>query len=143
MHPFGENSISNLEINKRLKNVKNFNGCYAKDELPETLKKGWYIVNLEDHNQPGSHWVVFYFDNLNIWYCDSFGVSAPNSVLDKCIGNLYYNNLQIQDLSSSSCGYFCMLLVKMNNFEKYLKQFSKNTFVNEYILKNLCDLYGI
>ena len=136
--PFGENELNSIQIKSSLKHTKNFNGVYSKDILPD-LKTGWYIVNLDDHNFSGTHWVCFYYDekNGNIYYFDSFGFGPPNEIMQKCKNMLYYNNKQIQHLSSSSCGFYCLALIKTNDFEKFLNEFTNVPLINEYKLDNI------
>jgi len=45
------------------------NGIYMKDVLPSDLKEGNYIINLQNHDETGSHWTCFIKDKNN-----SFGV---------------------------------------------------------------------
>ncbi len=35
------------------------NGIYMKDELPNDLKDENYIINLQNHDESGSHWTCF------------------------------------------------------------------------------------
>ena len=51
------------------------------------------IVNLENSNQSGSHWVAYYKNNNKKYYFDSFG-NAPPKELVKYLGpkKLFYNS---------------------------------------------------
>ncbi len=40
------------------------NGIYVKDVLPSDLKEGNYIINLQNHDEPGSHWTYFIKDKI-------------------------------------------------------------------------------
>lgn len=46
-----------------------FLGVFAHDEMPQSTTGKYCIVNLDNHNQPGSHWVAI-ADNI---IYDSFG----------------------------------------------------------------------
>ncbi|KAF0691666.1 Uncharacterized protein FWK35_00027641, partial [Aphis craccivora] len=49
--------LKNYDIMSFGKNIKNFRGCFMKDELPKIpWKNECGILNLNNSNQPGSHW---------------------------------------------------------------------------------------
>ena len=50
-----------------------FQGVFPIDLLP-SRQKGSYVINLDEHDQPGSHWVAVYDDGDKVEYFDSFGV---------------------------------------------------------------------
>ena len=47
-------------IQKYYQNEPRFNGVYSRDNLPDKLKDGAYVINLEDHSDIGTHWIPFY-----------------------------------------------------------------------------------
>lgn len=52
---------------------KRFKGVFAFDKTPRRLKKGsMMIVNLDNSNEPGSHWIALCNDKRVLIY-DSFG----------------------------------------------------------------------
>ena len=72
--------LSNIFINNLLKNFKNFEGCYSKDQIPLIDNNKSLIFNLQNSNQSGSHWVSLSRKN-NIFIFDSFGVGhIPNNL---------------------------------------------------------------
>ena len=128
------------------------NGIYMKDEIPNDLKEGNYIINLENSNQSGSHWTCFIKDKNNIYYYDSFGVVPPQNLYDISVKNslnLYYIDKHDQNLDSTSCGYWVIaFLYYMNNtkgnkldiMKKFDKKFNnKKTIDNEIELKKYID----
>ena len=56
------------------------NDVIAKDETKKLKRNGNYIVNLENHNQGGSHWVSLLLTPKNCLYCDSFGMPTPEKI---------------------------------------------------------------
>jgi len=130
-------SSKDLEQLVRQYNINNFNGIYSKDLVPNTLAKGWYIINLEDHDAgSGTHWTCFKItdDKVNIYF-DSFNFVAPK-LIDEKIMPYIYNDKQIQDITSSACGWYCiacMNFVEKHNivgdylaFKDFINVFSKN-----------------
>ena len=43
------NPLTNIEINEYYKNEPRFNGVYSRDNLPNKIKKGAYIINLDKY----------------------------------------------------------------------------------------------
>ena len=73
--------LSNIFINNLLKNFKNFEGCYFKDQIPLIENNKSLISNLQNSNESGSHWVNLFRKNNNIFIFDSFGIGdIPNKL---------------------------------------------------------------
>ena len=117
-------------------------------------KNKYYIINLENSNQSGSHWVCLILNNKNAYYIDSFGIFPPEEVenrLNKLNYTIYYNDTDYQNLNSSSCGLFCLgaiqflklnkySMIKFNN--EFIKMFNySNTKQNDKIIKNYLEKY--
>jgi len=130
------NGLYSDQIKKILdKHNYNINGVYSKDELPNNLKLGWYIINLQNHNEGGgTHWTCFLYNPNEIEYFDAFGFPPPIEILNKTKGEIIYNNKEIQDKNSTCCGWFCIGAIISNDFNKYLSMFSNNTDINDIIL---------
>ena len=47
---------------------------FSRDNLPNTVKNGAYIVNLDEYHDIGTHWVALYVNNKTATYFDSFGI---------------------------------------------------------------------
>ena len=59
---------------KYYENESRFNGIYPRDNLPNKIKDGAYVINLDEHYDTGTHWIALYVKNNDITYFDSFGV---------------------------------------------------------------------
>ena len=147
-------SLTNFELEKLLaKQNVNINGIVSKNELPATLKRGWYIINLMDSDAgSGSHWCCFKYDNAHLIYYDSMGFEPPLEVLDVAKNDILYSNNQIQNEMSSSCGWFCIVCIlndqvglsdSVTKFKQFLSRFQENTHINEHILQKLVVHYGL
>ena len=66
--------LTNFEIQKYYQNESKFNGVYSRDNLPDKIKDGAYIINLDEYSDVGTHWVSLYLSNNGVTYFDSFGV---------------------------------------------------------------------
>ena len=54
-------------------NKPRFNDVYSRDNLPDKIKDGAYVINLDEYSDIGTHWIDLYALN-NVTYLDSFGV---------------------------------------------------------------------
>ena len=64
--------LTNFEIQK-YQNRRKFNDGYSRDNLPNKIKDGACIINLDEYSDIGTHWDALYVNN-DITYFDSFGV---------------------------------------------------------------------
>ena len=56
-------------------NESRFNGVYSRDNLPNKIRDGAYVINLDEYSDIGTHWVALYVKkNIVVTYFDSFGV---------------------------------------------------------------------
>ena len=52
--------LTNIEINEYYKNEPRFNGVYSRNNLPNKIKKGAYVMNLDEYENTGTHWVSLF-----------------------------------------------------------------------------------
>ena len=67
-----------------------YHGEFPMNQLP-TLQRGAYIINTDDHDESGEHWLALYFDK-DVEYFDSFGLYPLDSRLKTCLGDDYVYN---------------------------------------------------
>ena len=79
--------LSYIFISDLLKNFKNFEGCYSKDQIPLIENNKSLIFNLQNSDQKGSHWVSLSRKNNNIFIFHSFGVGHIPTNLYKIYKN--------------------------------------------------------
>ena len=74
--------LNNFEIQNYYQNEPRFNGVYSRDNLPDKIKDGEYVVNLDEYSDIRTHWTALYALNNNVTYFDSFGVEhIPKEIL--------------------------------------------------------------
>ena len=74
--------LTNFEIQKYYQNEPRFNGVYSRNNLPNTLKDGVYVINPDEYSDIGTHWIALYSLNNNVTYFDSFRVEyIPKEIL--------------------------------------------------------------
>ena len=121
-----------------------FRSVISRDQITLIAKPGYYIVNLNDSTQPGSHWVALRVraPPNPMEYFDSFGLNAPHEVVELSETlrvNYLYNRTQYQDLNSVLCGYWCLYFVnesrKGRSYYEIVRPFSHNdTQFNERLI---------
>ena len=125
--------LTNFEIIK-YENKSRFNGVYSRDNLPNKIKDGAYVINLDEYSDIGTHWIALYVKNNDITYFDSFGVEHIPKEIIKFIENrnIKTNIFRIQAYDSIMCGYFCIgfinFMLKGKSLTKYTNLFSLNNF---------------
>ena len=68
LHP-----LTNFEIQKYYEDEPKFNGVYSINNSSKT-KDGAYIINLDEYEWTGTHWIALYVNAKNVTYFYSFGV---------------------------------------------------------------------
>ena len=135
--------LTNFKIIKYYENESRFNGVYSRDNLPNKIKDGAYVINLDEYSDIGTHWIALYVKNNNITYFDSFGVEHIPKKIIKFIGrkNVITNIFRIQAYDSILCEYFCIgfidFMFKRKTLTEYTSLFSPSDFTkNDDIVLN-------
>ena len=124
-------------------------GVFSRDNLLDKIKDETCIINLDEHSDIGTHWIVLYVNNKTVTYFDSFGVEHIPKEIKKFINNknIKANIFRIQAYDSVMYRYFCSgfidFMLKNNNLTDFTNLFSPNDFKNNddiilnYFLTNL------
>ena len=136
--------LTNIEINEYYKNEPRFNGVYSRNNLSKIIKKGVYVINLDEYSNIGTHWIVLFVKPKYTVYFDSFGVEHIPNEIKKIIGNkdIKANIFRLQAYDSIMCGYFCIQFInymfKGKTLLEYTNLFSPNDFKkNDEIIKRI------
>ena len=84
--------LTNFEIQEYFQNEPRFNGVFSRDNLPNIIKNGVYVINLDEYHDIGTHWVALYVQSTSVYdtyvnnkiaiYFDSFGVEhIPKEIM--------------------------------------------------------------
>ena len=68
-------------------NEPKFNGVYPRNNLPEKIKDGAYMINLDEYANVGAHCIALFCNRNEIVYFDSFGVEHVPKEIKKFMGN--------------------------------------------------------
>ena len=118
--------LTNFEIQKYYENESRFNGVFLRDNLLKKIKDGAYVINLDEHNGIGTHWIAFSCKKNENVYFDSFGVEhIPEEIKDFIENkNIKANIFRIQANNSVMCGYFCIRFIDFMVADKRLTDFT-------------------
>ena len=138
--------ISNYDLLKWCKYLNiPIKDVLSRDEtVPHNHMQALFIYNLEPSYMGGSHWVATYVKNGIINYFDSFGMPPFQEIVDharKKNSILLHQNNQIQNINTTTCGYFCLYFLnemsKGRSYYDLLKVFNiHNTMKNEKYIEN-------
>ena len=144
--------LTNIELSEYYKNEPRFNGVYSRNNLPNKIKKGAYVINLDEYENTGTHWVSLFVKANEVIYFDSFSVEHIPKEINKFIDNdttksnslkrIKSNIFRIQAYDSIMCGYFCIefinYMLKGKTLLDYTNLFSPNDFKkNDRIIKRI------
>ena len=139
--------LTNFEISEYYKNEPKFNGVYSRDNLPKTIKKGAYVINLDEYENIGTHWIALFVKPKYTVYFDSFGVEhIPKEInkfirakaLDFVVGNAVDNKeikasiFRLQAYDSIMCGYFCIEFINYMFDGKSLIDFTSSFSLHDF-----------
>ena len=135
---------------------------YSRNNLPNKIKKGAYVINLDEYENTGTHSVALFVkpeymtessSSERTVYFDSFGIEHIPKEINKFIGNsdtrkssaiarIKSNIFRIQAYDSIMCGYFCIefinYMLKGKTVLDYTNLFSPNDFKkNNQIIRRI------
>ena len=68
-------------------NEPRFNEVYSRYNLPDKIKDGAYVINLDEYLDIGTHWIALCVNNKTVTYFDSFEVEHIPKEIKKFITN--------------------------------------------------------
>lgn len=120
-----------LKYAKLLK-IPHFRGVFMRNGLPHGGPRKFEsaIVNLDDRDGPGTHWVAYRKTDGNVVYFDSFGNLRPPIDLTRYlgVGSVKYNHEDHQNYDTFECGHLCLKFLcdqlnRENNYFLYKREF--------------------
>ena len=122
-------------------NEPRFNGVYSRNNLPDKIKDGIYVINIDEYSDIRTHWIALYISTTTVTYFDSFGVEHIPKEIKKFINNKIANIFRLQGYDSVMCGYFSIgfseFILKGNNLTDLTNLFPPNDFKkNDNIILN-------
>ena len=122
----------------------------SRNNLPnKKIKKGAYVISLDEYENTGTHWVSLFVKTNEAIYFDSFGIEHIPKEINKFINNdmtkpsslkrIKSNIFRIQAYDSIMCGYFCIEFIIYMLKGKTLLDYT-NLFIILMTLKRTIEL---
>lgn len=122
-----------------------FCGVFAENNLPRTLDvyPCGFIANTDPKDQPGKHWVAFYFPSVQEGeFFDSYG-HAPEfysphftKFLNQHCQEWTFNNKTLQSTLTAVCGEYCVFYLAHRargvSKSRVVNRFTLNTMTNDH-----------
>lgn len=121
------------DINKYLKKriPDTYVGVFSRQDIPQLMKhmfmdyedKAFSVINLDDKEGDGTHWVVLSYLDQSFLYIDSFSMPPPVEAVKtakKLKVDLYYNKTLLQHPDDVSCGFWAIKVILELNANKDL-----------------------
>ena len=118
--------LTNFEIQRCYENEPRFNGVYSRNNLPKKIKDEAYVINLDEYEDVGTHWIALFCNKSEIVYFDSFGVEDVPEEIKEFVGNknIIANIFRVQANNSVMCGYFCIGFIDYMFADKKMTDFT-------------------
>ena len=139
------------KINKDLKDVQFYAGCVSSDSLPLHCSDAVFVVNTDKSTEPGEHWGVVGVLSRIGFYFSSFGNQPTESQVVKFLKSnadcWLFSNKRLQSTSSSTCGLYCVMLIKAMaqglSLQDFLNIFDESSpDKNDMIVEQMYDEAG-
>ena len=97
-------------------------------------KDGAFMINLDEYESIGTHWIALYVNDNNVTYFDSFGVEHTPKEIIKLIAskNITTDIYRVQAYVSIMYGCFCVgfidFMLKGKSLLDYTNLFSPNYY---------------
>ena len=151
--------VGEYEINDKLADCDNYIGTFALDEILNIKIKQYpvnLVVNLDKRENGGLHWIALCMYPHKVYICDPLGglnpsEGFPSELIIFLNTMLYQKHLfitnQLQCSTSSTCGYYCILFVKLmcrkNNFKLFQSLFSRDCHQNDEKIETILHNYQL
>ena len=133
--------LTNFEIQNYYQNEPKFYGVYSRNNLSK-IKDGAYIINPDEYESTGTHWIALYENAENVTYfgieqIQSFIVSELNKFkkkleksleIKKSITNIYRVQAYDSIMSRYICIGFIDFMLKGKSLLEYRTLFSPNKY---------------
>ena len=127
-----------FQIDNYLTKIESYLGTFPLDRLPDLPNKfpKSIIINTDQSNKPGDHWIAIVLTEKHAYYFDSFGLGIVDQQIRQFLlprySSIIFNSLCIQHILSDKCGYYCIYFVQnVHNYKSYYK------FLSHFMIDNL------
>ena len=131
---FDSHPLTNHEMQMYYQNYPRFNSVYSRDNLPNKVKDGAYVINLDEYPDIGTHLVALYVNGKTATYFNSFGIEHISKKNQNFTNNknTLANIYRVQNYDSIMCGYFCTGFIDHMFMGKSLKDYTNIFSLNNF-----------
>ena len=127
------NPLNNIKITNYLHYEPRLNGLFSRNNLPR-IKDGAFVINLDDTDSKGKHWVSLLIDKNTAVSFESFGIEyialeVLNKIRDKSVT---HNIFRMQDNESIAYGFYCITFIEYILVRKTLLDYTNLFSPNDY-----------
>ena len=79
--------LTNFEIQKYYRKEPRFNGVFSRDNLPNKVIDGAFVISLDEYADVDTHWIALFCNRNENVYFDSFGVEHVSEEIKEFVGN--------------------------------------------------------
>ena len=79
--------LTNFEIQKYYRKEPRFNGVFSRDNLPNKVMDGAFVISLDEYADVDTHWIALFCNRNENVYFDSFGVEHVSEEIKEFVGN--------------------------------------------------------
>lgn len=107
--------LSNLELMEAVNKLKtpNFRGTVVCDALPgKLMKKECGILNLDDSDGTGTHWVAWHKNCKQKYFFNSYGIRPQLQLIKYLKSPILCNTEQVQQRDQVFCRHLCLFILE-------------------------------
>lgn len=114
--------LTNLDVIQACGDLPGWRGVFMRNGLPRLPQPSECgVLNLDDKDQPGTHWTCWMVTPLKVNYFDSYGMPPPRDFINYIRRYnssptnfpIEYNTFKIQKKNDGPiCGHLCIFMLK-------------------------------
>lgn len=142
--------LSTRDLYSLLSGSNNFLGVFSADQIPliiDSTRPIFLIVNIDNSQLPGSHWIAFRLSLSSLEVFDSLGFCPkrwrkfPKSILNFLLrynqSHKIFGTPRLQEKNSYTCGVYCIYFVlfrQLHSFNQCINIFSTDYSENDFLV---------
>lgn len=94
-------------LHRHVNLLEDVRGVFARNQLPNNLPPGGYVVNTDNADGAGIHWIALWALDDAVEFMDSLGL-PPEQYGWTFTRSVLMNTRQLQSTDSATCGAYCI-----------------------------------
>ena len=128
--------LKNFQIQKYYQNEPRFNEVFSRDNLPNQVKDGAYVISLDEYADTGTHQIALFCKDNEIFSFNSFGVEQVPEETEKFTEHKNIKNIfRTQSNNPIMCRYCCIGFIDFMFIEQNLIDYT--SLISPYDFKKI------